>query len=297
MKCFIPKYSGFCFGVSLAVQAAYENINNHTYILGDIVHNPSVISDLKLKGLWFVDSIEDISEENAKVLIRAHGVPKKTIMELYQRGFEIIDKTCPRVKNVHEIVSDASNRGFDIIVVGTPNHSEVIGIMGWSKTRTVLLHDMDDAKRIIPNTRFSEKGVCMVAQTTHNKKKYEEIYRYCASFIPNIEFNETICGSTADRQSEMRKLASKCDAVIVVGGKASSNVTKLHEIAAEYCSNTQHVETAAEIDIGALKGVENLVISSGASTPDNSIQEVIRLVSHYCDENDIKLEVIRYKKE
>lgn len=196
IKCLIPKYSGFCFGVLLVVQAAYENINNRTYILGNIVHNPSVISDLKSKGLRFVHFIEEISEENAKVLIRAHGVPKKTVIELNQRVFEIIDKTCSRVKNAHEIVMDASSRGFDIIVIGTPNHSEIIGIMGWSNTRTVLLHDMDDTKRIIHNIRFFEKGVCLVAQTVH-------------------------------------------------------------------------VETAAEINISALKGVENLVISSGALTPKN----------------------------
>lgn len=293
MKCIIPKHSGFCFGVSLAVNAAYENLNEHTYMLGEVVHNPSVINDLQLKGLKLINSIDEISQKDASILIRAHGVPENVISELGQRNLGIIDKTCPKVKKVHDIVADASERGLDIIVVGTPNHPEIVGTIGWSRTKTVLLHDISDAKRIIPDTKFSENGVCMVAQTTHNEKVYQEIYNYCTEFIPNIEFHNTICNATANRQNEIRELAKTCGAVIVVGGKTSSNVTKLYEIASEYCSNTQHVEAAAEIDVDRLKGVSTLVISTGASTPDDSIQSAIQVLQNYCDLNDITLEIVK----
>lgn len=293
MKCIIPKHSGFCFGVSLAVNAAYENLNEHTYMLGEVVHNPSVINDLQSKGLKLVNSIDEISQKDANILIRAHGVPENVISELEQRDLGIIDKTCPKVKKVHDIVADDSKRGLDIIVVGTPNHPEIVGTIGWGRTKTVLLHDINDAKRIIPDTKFSDNGVCMVVQTTHNEKVYKEIYNYCTEFVPNIEFHNTICNETSNRQNEIRELAKTCDAVIVVGGKTSSNVTKLYEIASEYCTNTQHVEAAIEIDVVRLKGVDTLVISTGASTPDDSIQSAIQVVQNYCDLNDITLEIAK----
>lgn len=148
MKCIIPKHSGFCFGVSLAVNAAYENLNEHTYMLGEVVHNPSVINNLQLKGLKLINSIEEIPQKDSSALIRAHGVPESVIHELNQRNIGIIDKTCPKVKRVHDIVANASERGLDIIVVGTPNHPEIIGTIGWSKTNTILLHDINDAKKL-----------------------------------------------------------------------------------------------------------------------------------------------------
>lgn len=292
----IPKHSGFCFGVSLAVNAAYENAGGHTYMLGEVVHNPSVVRDLTAKGLKLVHSTDEIPQdltESTNILIRAHGIPEETLCQLARQNLKIIDKTCPRVKHVHDIVADASRRGLDIIVIGTPNHPEIIATVGWSKTKTVLLHDMDDAKKIIPDTKFSEKGVCMVAQTTHNEKAYQEIYNYCTGFIPNIEFHNTICNATASRQNEIRELARICDAVIVVGGKSSSNVTKLYEIASEYCANTQHVETADEIDTARLCATDTVVISTGASTPDSSTKEAIQVLKNYCNSLGICLEVVK----
>lgn len=291
MKCIIPKYSGFCFGVSLAVDAAYENLDGHTYMLGEVVHNPSVVKDLQSKGLKLVNSIEEITETDVNVLIRAHGVSEKVINELHKRGLGVIDKTCPKVKKVHDIVVDASRRGLDIIVVGTPNHPEIVGTIGWSSTKTVLVYNLEDAKKIIPNTDFSRKGVCMVAQTTYNKRIYEEIYTYCSKIIPNIEFHNTICNATANRQYEIRELAKKSDAILVIGGKTSSNVTKLYEIASEYCHNTQHVETAEQIDVDKLANVDTLVIASGASTPEDSIQKAIQVVKGYCDLNGISFKM------
>lgn len=293
MKCIIPKYSGFCSGVSLAVRAAYENLDGRTFMLGEVVNNPSVVRDLTEKGLKLVHSTEEITQENANVLIRAHGVPEKTLRQLSEKNLGIIDKTCPKVKHVHDIVAKASARGLDIIIVGTPNHPEIIGTVGWSKTKTILLYNLEDAKKILPGTRFSEKGVCMVAQTTHNEKAYHEIYDYCTGLIPNIEFHNTICSATANRQNEIRELAKTCDTVLVVGGKTSSNVTKLYEIASEYCANTQHVETAADIDVSRLKGMESVVVSTGASTPDASIEDTIKMLQSYCDSNGLTLQIIK----
>ena len=260
-------------------------------MFGEVVHNPIVVKDLQKKGLLLVKDIGRIPDgDHVKVLVRAHGVSASTVTALSNRGFEIIDKTCPKVKEIHDIVAEASSRGLDMIVVGAPDHPEIEGIVGWAKTKTVILHDIEEAKRIIPNEKFSENGVCMVSQTTHNKHKYEEIHEFCSSIIPNIEFHSTVCATTSNRQNEVRKLAEVADGFIIVGGKTSSNVMKLYEIASEYCEKTQHIESAEEIDFSKLTGVNTLVVTGGASTPDSSVDETIDAVRAYCTSRLISFE-------
>jgi len=295
MTCYIPKHSGFCFGVDLAVKAAYENLNNYTYMYGEVVHNPSVIIDLKNKGLGLIESLDEVSQKKVdNVLIRAHGVPENIIIEARDKGLGVIDKTCPRVKKVHDIVANASNRGLDVIIVGTPKHPEVVGIEGWVHTQTIVLRDVDDAERIIPKSTFPSVGVCLVAQTTHNKAKYEDVYAYCKSILPNIdiEFHDTICDATAVRQGEIRNLATTVDSVIVIGGKTSSNVTKLYEIASEYNNKAYHVESSVELDMSQLFDVSTILIASGASTPENSIAEVIEHLRQFCNGKNEEFELI-----
>jgi 4-hydroxy-3-methylbut-2-enyl diphosphate reductase len=283
MKCIVPKYSGFCFDVSVAVKAAYEHTDGATYMYGEVVNNPVVVNDLQSKGLTLVHDLDSIPKKpGLKVLVRAHGVPESTVKEIARRGYKLIDKTCPRVKRVHNIAINASDRGMDVILVGTPNHPEINGILGWVKSNIILIQDLEQAKTIIPNTAFSKKGVCMVSQTTHNKKKYEEIYEYCAKIIPNIEFHDTVCDATSKRQSEIRYLATISDGFIVVGGKISSNVSKLYEIASEYCHNIQLAETVKDVDLTKLSSVETLVITGGASTPEISVNEIVAAVKNYC---------------
>ncbi|MDR1539371.1 MAG: 4-hydroxy-3-methylbut-2-enyl diphosphate reductase [Clostridiales bacterium] len=291
MRCIVPKYSGFCFDVSVAVKTAYENTYGDTYMYGEVVNNPVVVKDLESKGLTLVHDLDSIPKKaGVKVLVRAHGVPESTVKEIARRGYKLIDKTCPRVKRVHNTVINASNRGMDVILVGTPGHPEINGVLGWAKTKVVLIQDLEQAKAVIPSTIFTGKGVSMVAQTTHNKKKYEEIYAYCSSLIPNIEFHDTICDATAKRQSEIRYLARLSDGFIVVGGKASSNVSKLYEIASEHCKNIQQVETVKDVDLTRLSAVETLIVAGGASTPDVSVNEIVYAVKNYCASYKIPFE-------
>lgn len=294
MKCYIPKYSGFCSGVSRAVEAAYENLNNGTYMLGEVVHNPIVINELISKGMPLINSVKEIpTGTKASVLIRAHGVSESIILELKNRGINILDKTCTNVEMVHMLVREASDRGLDIIIVGNPNHPEVVGTKGWSNSMTISVSNMKEAKDMIPKTIFSTNGICMVAQTTYKKDIYDDIYEYCLGLGLKIEYHNTICQTTANRQEEVRRLAKLADGFIVIGGKKSSNVSKLYEIALEYCCNTQYVEFANEIDISKLDGVETLVISSGASTPEKSTLDAIEIVKSYCDEKGMILEIIK----
>jgi len=291
MRCVIPKYSGFCFDVGATVKAAYSYTDGSTYMYGEIVNNPAIINDLQSKGLKLIHNLDDMPKKDGlKVLIRAHGVPEAVINDIIRRGYKVIDKTCPNVKRVQNIVAKASGRGLDVIIAGTPNHPEVIGILGWSKTKTIIIQDLEQAKAIIPNTIFTPNGVCMVAQTTHNRKEYEEIKEYCATVIPNIEFHDTVCDATEKRQGEVRRLAKSCDGVIVAGGRISSNVTKLYEIASEYCRNVQHVESAKEVDLLKLDGVNSLMVVGGASTPDSSVDEIVAAVKKFCSVRNIPFE-------
>lgn len=298
MKCLIPQNTGFCEGVSVAVKTAYDNANKSTYMYGQVVHNPIVISDLLDKGMKVIDSIDDIPTTfKGSILIRAHGVAEKVIAELNTRGINIIDNTCPKVKKVHEIVKAASIKGLDVIIVGNPSHPEVIGTMGWIYTKVVVIQNIEEAEKIIPNTHFSEKGVCMVAQTTYNRKNYENICRYCKSQNSNIICNLTICDSTIHRQDEAKRLSHLADGVILVGGKNSSNVAKLYEIILESCNNVQFIESVNELDFSAISNSELLVIFGGASTPQSAIMSVIERIKLYCIANKIELKITNNEKE
>ncbi|HCC07217.1 MAG TPA: 4-hydroxy-3-methylbut-2-enyl diphosphate reductase [Clostridiales bacterium] len=295
MKFYVSKYCGFCFGVSLAVKAAYDNLGGSKKLLmyGDVVHNHVVIQDLESAGAKVIDDISEIDEyDSAKVLIRAHGVSRKEIFDLRRKNIEVIDKTCPKVKKVHDIVEAASEKGLDILIVGNSNHPEIVGIVGWSSTKVVVIKDLEDAKDKIPATKFSENGVCIVVQTTFNSKNLEGIYEYCNQHIPNIEFHNTICNATANRQDEIRELAQKVEFVIIVGGKTSSNSIKLYEIASDYCNYTQHIETEDEIDFSIVDKVSSITLSSGSSTPDSSINATVAAIQEYCKKNNVSVEMM-----
>jgi 4-hydroxy-3-methylbut-2-enyl diphosphate reductase len=279
MNIIIPKHSGFCYGVKRSVKAAYDLAGKgEVYMYGEVLHNPTVIKDLLDIGLKMVHSIEELPNgKDAKVLIRAHGVPVSVMDAIKSRGLTVIDMTCPDVKKIHAHVEDASARGMDVVVCGMQGHPEVEGHLSRVTTQAVLIQNLNEAKKLIPMFSFSTKGVCLVAQTTFNYQVYEKIHTFLADEcdnIPLLEPHNTICRATADRQSEVCELAKTADACIIVGGKNSSNVTKLYEIAKEFCSRTQHIESAGQLDIDLYYGAETVIIVGGASTPEDNIREV-----------------------
>jgi len=301
MECYVSKYSGFCFGVTSAVKAAYTNLetplsDKSLYMYGEIINNPVVISELQNQGIKLINNIDEVEHPvNSKVLIRAHGVPEHTIDSLKRKGASVIDKTCPRVKNVHRVVRKAAAEDYDVILVGDSEHPEIIGTIGWCKTRVTLIENLEHAKQIMPDYVATSDVTYMVSQTTYNSKSYEEIVTYCSSLLPSIKHHYTICNVTSDRQTEIRELAKGADFVLIVGGKASANSTELFTIASEYCPKTQHVESEADIDISMITGVSTLVICSGASTPDTSIEACVKVVETACHQKGVGFELINLK--
>lgn len=267
----VAKTAGFCFGVKRAVDGAYDALASGEKIatLGDIIHNSQVIDDLKSKGVYSFDRVEDIPEDY-KIVIRAHGVGKDVYEKL--KGREYIDLTCPFVAKIHKIAEKYHNEGYKIVIVGDKKHPEVIGINGWCDYDAEII----DSELRDFNTNFTEKPLCVVAQTTIKKNNFVQIVKILKNTCKStIEF-DTICSATKNRQEEAASLASESDCMIVVGGRKSSNTRKLFEISEKLCNETYHVETADELP---QKHYNKIGITAGASTPARIIQEVVKAMS------------------
>ncbi len=273
----LPKMSGFCYGVSLAVKAAGVALSSgkELFMYGEIVHNPTVNSDLVAKGGIIIDSIDKLpcrsdASRNAAVLIRAHGIPRCEYMKIKECGIEVIDMTCPKVRNVHNIVSDAESRGKRITVIGDPNHPEVVGIVGQCMGQVDVIQRVEDAEKL---SNMSDRAV--VSQTTFNTRCFEKISQILKDRSDDIEIYNTICPATELRQNEVSRLSGKADLTIVVGGKKSSNSRKLYEIASENCDCCM-IESLEELDMKLLEGKEKLLLCGGSSTPFELISDIAK---------------------
>ncbi len=284
MKITVPKTSGFCYGVSLAVKEAERIISEDKSLImfGEIVHNPDVVGSLEKKGgvtiddtdevLRRVDEIKSFENKNPVVLIRAHGVPKSVEDMLFGVGAEVRDRTCPKVKKVHNIVKDEEEKGRRIVIVGNPKHPEVIGIFGQSEHSPSVISTPEEAEKADLTGEIS-----VVVQTTFNGKLFEKIREVILSVNPHAEIFNTMCPATNIRQQEIFSLSKNADFVIVFGGKKSSNSLKLRDIAGMN-TNAVLVEKISEIDLKALEGKENVVVCGGSSTPYELIDAAAKYI-------------------
>ncbi len=278
----LAKTAGFCFGVHRAIDTVYNQVgNNNVYTYGPIIHNEEVVKDLESKGVKVIDDIFDNDlclGKDSTVIIRSHGVSKKAYDELVGRGVNIVDATCPFVLKIHKIVKEESHNGKQIIVIGNENHPEVEGICGWSETPVIVIDTEEKAKKI---ELKKDKEVCIVSQTTFNYKKFQELVEIISEKGYNISIRNTICNATEERQAEASEIARKADAMIVIGGKSSSNTRKLYEICKNECNNTFYIQTLNDLDIDKLGMADCIGITAGASTPNNIIEEVYNNVRTY----------------
>jgi len=277
MEIKIADKAGFCFGVDRAVKIAYdaakcENKKICTY--GMLIHNHDVASELESMGVICVKDIGDIPK-GAAAVIRAHGISKKEYDEISERTDEIIDATCPFVKRIHKIVEEEYNLGRQIVIVGDKNHPEVKGINGWCENSAIIIGADEDCDKILEKN--VEIPISLVAQTTMRKEKVKKIEKSLKKHFTNVDFFDTICNATEERQVAAAKLARECDMMFVFGGKDSSNTQKLFEICSEGCQRTYKVENAKELNELAhlLKNnkIKKVGITAGASTPDKVIKE------------------------
>ena len=281
MEVKVAKTAGFCFGVQRAVDKVYELIDScqdRLFTLGPIIHNEEVVNDLEKKGVR-VASEEELKTlpKGSTVVIRSHGVGKKVYDQLKECGLSYVDVTCPFVLKIHRIVEKESKAGSHIVIIGDPDHPEVVGICGWCIGSYTVIRTKQDALDFVPP---ESKNVCIVSQTTFNYNKFKDLVeilrekRYDNTVLNILNILNTICNATEERQREAKRIAGEVDTMLVVGGRHSSNTQKLFEICKKECENTYYIQTPVDLDSEMFHHSSYVGITAGASTPKKIIEEV-----------------------
>ena len=275
MKVTLAKSAGFCFGVKRAVDMVYEQIEDAKerpiYTYGPIIHNEEVVKELAEKGVRVIAEDEDPHGlEPGTVIIRSHGVGRKVKEDLENAGFTIVDATCPFVQKIHRYVAKYAEEGYFVLIVGSESHPEVQGIVGWMPNDSYAVistpQDLEDLA-------LAGEKICIVSQTTFNYNKFQELVEIIRKKGYDILVLNTICNATEERQSEAAMIARDVDAMIVIGGKHSSNTQKLFEICKKECQDTYYIQTKEDLDLSVLQSISNVGITAGASTPNKIIEE------------------------
>lgn len=275
MKIIKAKNGGFCFGVKSAVDAVKRNAGEHTYTLGDVIHNERVTTELRALGVKTVDSVDEIHDDEATVVIRSHGAPPEVYDEIARRGYKLIDATCPFVKKIHELVRAHHEDGYKIVIIGNADHPEVKGINGWCGFDATIADEKFDFSSLDADVK-----TCFVEQTTFSTEKYLQILKKIQKDrFKTVEIFDTICYTTVSRQNEAKKLSGICDKIIVVGSPNSSNTRKLIEIADSGRAQAFGVSGAAELNSLNFCADDTVGVIGGASAPEESIMEVIKYMS------------------
>jgi (E)-4-hydroxy-3-methyl-but-2-enyl pyrophosphate reductase (IPP and DMAPP forming) len=271
------KTAGFCMGVRRAMELVLDEIHKGTmplYTYGPLIHNKQALEHLESKGVKIWDGT--CPDNDATVVIRAHGVPPSVRNELKAAGINIINGTCPKVARVQSIIKSYSRKNHSIIIIGDKDHAEVLGLIGYSKSDTYVIGDISEIDRL----PYIEKA-CVVAQTTQHAESYYKIIEILKKKIPSLHSFDTICDATTKRQYEIKKLASETDCVVVVGGFHSANTIRLTKIASETGSKVIHIETQDELDLRVFDNINSVSVTAGASTPNWLIESVIKKIDHY----------------
>lgn len=279
MKIVVAESAGFCFGVKRAVVEAYKVLEQNTndkqriYSIGPLIHNEIVTDDLKSKGLIELNDLSDIKElKNEKVIIRTHGTLKSVEDELKKNGNDIIDLTCPFVSKIHKLVSEYSNNGYKIIVIGDKEHPEVKGIVSRALSEIYVIISKND----INNLKIDKNAkILVVCQTTTNVNNAQILVDILRDLFYNIKIVKTICNATENRQEEVKNLAKNSDVMLIIGSKSSSNTKKLYEISKVFCEDTYLLSEKSDTKNISINKDAIVGVSAGASTPENLIEEII----------------------
>lgn len=281
MEVTVAKSAGFCFGVKRAVDTVYREIESGekpVYTFGPIIHNEQVVEDLENRGVQVIHSEDELEGlSGGTVVIRSHGVSRDVCEKIEARGMKIVDATCPFVKKIHRIVDEEGRKGRHVVIIGSADHPEVQGIMGWASGPVTVMHTAEEAESFVPE---NGKPISIVAQTTFNYNKFKELVeilckkRYDNSVLNMGDILNTICNATEERQKEAKNIAGEVDTMLVIGGRHSSNTQKLFEICKEECGNTYYIQTPVDLDSEMFHRSSCVGITAGASTPKKIIEEV-----------------------
>ena len=275
----LAKSAGFCFGVSRSVKMAGELLESGPAAsFGPLIHNDEVVAGLEARGLRVINSPEE-ARPGERVLIRSHGISLAEEEALRRSGAEISDATCPNVARIHRIVAEAGAAGRQVVVLGRAAHPEVRAICGRCEGALVVENAQELEKLLSERPNLRSEALTFVVQTTQTEARLKECDILIKKWCTNAEIFDTICFATSTRQSEAIELASRCDAMVVIGGRKSANSLHLAELCAERCPATQFIENAGELDLSVLSGADTVGVTAGASAPAWIIKEVLDKMS------------------
>ena len=301
IKITLASTAGFCFGVKRAFELALKTqaeLNEKIYTLGPLIHNSQAVEYLEAKGIIAIDMERiDTIPKNSTIIIRAHGVPPKTVKILNSMKFNVIDATCPYVIKIHKKAKEFHEKNYEIVILGDETHPEIIGINGWCENKAHVVKASD----LSSLSDLEGKGVCVVSQTTEKAVNWDTLNSYLDNMKCTKEAFNTICNATSERQISAEELAKTVDLMVVIGGKHSSNTIKLFDICKKYCKNAIHIESIDEILelIKDMNHISSIGVTAGASTPDWIIKEAIDKMNtislneqmEYLNNNDFTLHV------
>ncbi len=286
MKIEVASQAGFCFGVNRAVEMVYSLIGKgkKVYTLGPIIHNSDMIAKMENDGVIIINKLDEVDNDGVLV-IRSHGVSRSIIETLDKLNLDYIDATCPFVKRIHDIVSKNSADNVVTLIAGDKTHPEVKGIMSYCKGKVYTFNYLDELLDIISNNELFNSKIIVVAQTTFNLIEWNSCVNLIRKVCHRVLVFDTICSTTEKRQSEAENLSKKVDLMIVVGGKHSSNTTKLYNICKKNCK-TYFIENSNDISMNKLRGSTYIGITAGASTPAIIIEEVKQKMEEIMKKNE-----------
>lgn len=269
MRVIRAKHAGVCYGVERALDMAVVAMMDEedTYTLGPLIHNPTVVKQLEEQGVVAAESVDDI--DGGIVVIRSHGVEPHVMQELKDKGLTVIDATCPHVAKAQRSAGELRDAGGTVVVIGRAEHPEVKGLCGHAGDRAVVVADVDE----LPADLIEPVGV--VVQTTESKEKLDAVVDAIRARGIEPVVKNTICFATRQRQNSAADLADEVDAIVVIGGKNSSNTTHLYDICKAHCDRSYFIERVEEIDSVWFAGCETVGVTAGASTPDDQICAVV----------------------
>ena len=280
LKILLASPRGFCAGVERAIEIvnkALKKYGSPVYVRHEIVHNKQVVEDLKKRGAIFIEELSEIKDVTRPVIFSAHGVPKKVPEEAQMKNLSYVDATCPLVSKVHRESEQLHKKGFDIILIGHNNHPEVIGTMGQLPKGSIRLIETTDEVKALDIKKF-KKPLAYITQTTLSVDDTAEIIKLLKIKFPNIKspIKEDICYATTNRQKAVKKIAPDCDMFFVIGSRNSSNSVRLVEVAKKAgCKNSLLMHYGKELPIEEIKNCKKIGVSSGASAPEELVQNLI----------------------
>lgn len=287
-KIILAETAGFCFGVDRAVNLVYSLVNDGKKVctLGPIIHNAQLVGDLEQRGVKIIDSIDECPD-GYTVVVRTHGVEKSVIDDIENKNIDYVDATCPFVKKIHRIVKKFDS-SVPVLVAGDVNHPEVIGIRSYCNGKSFVFKNDEELRKILQNDYIdkNEKIIC-VSQTTFSLEEWKKCEKIIKKVCTNCEIFDTICNATADRQNEAYEISKKSDAMIVIGGRHSSNTCKLRDVSSAHCRSFL-IETADELKSIDLSPYNVIGVTAGASTPSVIIKEVLKSMSEEIKEKEVE---------